>query len=505
MDNHLFFPLLVPLFAALLTLFAGRRHTPSALVLLAVLLHLAYSIWLVGHIEREGRQVTQVANWQVPQGISLVADGLSALMLVLVALITGAVVMFSLATLDRPRQQLFYYPLVLMVLFAVSGVCITGDLFSLYIWLELVSVGAFGLLTLGSTREQVRGGLHYVVLNLVGSCSFLVGCGLVYGVVGTLNLARLSDYLATTAQPGIVTALAGFFLVGCGLKAGIFPLFFWLPDSYQGPPVAITVLAAGLFTEMGIYALYRIFGLLYQYDLPTIAPLVLLLAAMTMLMGVAAALAQKRLRRVLSFVLMSQMGYLLMGLGLPGETGLAAGILLLAHDMLALAAIFCISGVAEYMFRTGDMRHMGGVARQAPLLALLWFVCALSLAGVPPLGGFFARLAMFYAAVEQEAYAIGAVALVTNILVLVPLLNIWNEVFLKQLPEGAHPPRHVSFRAVLPGALLVILVVAFGLGITLVTAYTSSVAAQVLDVPGYVSDVTQNPFDVNLEESPAGE
>jgi multicomponent Na+:H+ antiporter subunit D len=459
------------------------------LTLIGVLGLLSYATWLIDRVEIDGRQVVQVGNWVAPHGISLVADGLSALLLLLAALLGLAVLLLGFATLDKQREQFYYYPLLLLVLLGVSGVALSGDLLSLAIWLAVATLASVALLTLGGRRAQLEGGLHMLLFGILGSSSLLIGCGLIYGLTGSLNMALVSATLADSASPGLSTALAALFLVGCGIPAAIFPLFFWLPASQHAPPIAVTVLVGGLLTRSGIYALYRLFGQVYQNDLAVLEPLLLLLAGATMLVGVLGALAQHHIRRALAFLIVAHTGYSLLGLGLASQAGLTAGVLLLVNDTLALAAIFCLGGVIEFLARTGDMRQMGGLARREPVLALLWFLVLLALLGVPPLGGFVGRVVLLQAAFEQQAMLAAAVVVLATLLALVPLIDIWHTIFWKGLPATAALPQRATFQQLFPGALLVGVLLWLSVIMSGVVDYSALAAQQMLDQTGYVSDV----------------
>lgn len=490
MDHHLFLPLLSPLIgAALATLLGRQRIIARSIVVVAVLFNLIYGGWLLWWVGVAGRQITQAGDWPIPFGIALVADGLSAIMLSVSALLMLATVIYSFNSLDETYERFFYYPLLLLLLLGVSGAFLTGDLFNLYVWFEVLLMASFGLLTLGGSRGQLEGGLKYVVLNLLGSTSFLAGCGLIYGVAGTLNMAHLSERLATVQSPGLVTAIACLFLFAYGSKAAIVPIFFWLPTSYHTPPVAVTAIFSGLMTKVGAYSLYRVLGLIFQNELFTLSPLLLLLAGLTMVLGVLGAVAQVNIRRILSFHIISQIGYTIMGLGLASVLGLAAGILFTAHVMIVKTALFFIGGAAEQIYGTGDLKKMGGLAKREPLLATLWLLGILSLAGIPPLSGFFGKLALLQAGVVQQQYLITAVAAGVSILTFFSMLKIWNEVFWKKSYEDISALPRVKLGLLLPGALLVLASVVMGLGAALAVDYSTMAAAQTFDIASYVRDV----------------
>jgi len=492
MANHLFLPLLVPLFSALLaTLVSQRWLMVRVIALLAALFNLGYSGWLLWIVGSTGRQITQASNYAAPFGISLVADGLSAIMLTLTALLMTVTIVYSFATVSAERERFFYYPLLLLMLFGCSGAFLTGDLFNLYVWFEVLLVASFGLITLGGERAQLEGGLKYVVLNLFGSTCFLIGAGLLYGVAGTLNMAHLAERLGTLQNPTLITAIAGFFLFAFSSKAGLVPVFFWLPTSYHTPAIPVSALFSGLLTKVGVYALFRVFGTVFPRELERYGSLILVIAGLTMIVGVLGAMAQVEVRRILSFHIVSQVGYMIMGLGLVGVAGLTAGILYMVHHIIVKTALFLIGGAAEHLSGTGELKRMGGMARREPILAALWLLASLSLAGLPPLSGFFGKLGLIQTGVQQQQWLIVGVSVAVSLFTLFSMLKIWNEVFWKKPPAeldlSALPRATLGLLA--PGALLVVLSIVIGFGAAPVLEYSRLAANQLLDTQGLVRDV----------------
>ncbi|MCX7790098.1 MAG: proton-conducting transporter membrane subunit [Chloroflexaceae bacterium] len=490
MAHHLFLPLIVPLLSAgVATIVSRRRIWARVIAVAATLFNLGYGAWLLVTVAVMGRQVTQAGGWVAPFGITLMADGLSAIMLLLTALLTLVTIMFSFATIDARQERFYYYPLLLLLMFGCSGAFLTGDLFNLYVWFEILLVASFGLITLGGSRAQLEGGLKYVVLNLFASLCFLVGAGLIYGVAGTLNMAHLAERLNAIQEPTLVTAVAGFFLIAFGSKAALAPVFFWLPTSYHTPSIAVTALFGGLLSKVGIYALYRVFGTVFQSELARLAPLILAVAGVTMVVGVIGAMAQVNVRRILAFHIVSQVGYMAMGLGLASVAGLTAGILFMAHNIVVKTALFLIGGAAEHLTGTGELKQMGGMARREPFLAVLWLLASFALVGIPPLSGFFGKLGLIQAGVAQEQWLIVGVAAGVSLFTLFSMLKIWNEVFWKKAySDLSHLPR-AGAGLLAPAVILVAVSIALGLGAAPALEYSVLAAEQALDTAGLARDV----------------
>jgi multicomponent Na+:H+ antiporter subunit D len=458
-------------------------------------------------VSRQGIQSTQVGSWPAPYGITLVADLFGAIMAALGGLIGLAAVLSSLTSVDAGRERYGYYPLVLILLMGVCGAFLTGDLFNLYVWFEVMLIASFVLLALGGERAQLEGAIKYVTLNLLSSAIFLAAVGLLYGATGTLNMADLSRRLEGVAQPGLVTTLAMLFLVTFGLKAAVFPLFFWLPASYHTPPVAVSALFAGLLTKVGVYALIRVFTLLFVQDTAFTHGLLLAIAALTMVTGVLGAVAQNEFRRILSFHIVSQIGYMVMGLGLFTPLGLAASVFYIIHHIIVKTTLFLVSGVVHRLTGTFDLKTSGGLYRDAPLVALLFFVPALSLSGFPPLSGFFAKLGLVQAGLGIGQFAVVAVSLGVSVLTVVSMTKIWNEVFWKArpapdgdgargMPRPAGPARLGPARLdretvlqLIPIGALTALTVTIGVAAGPVFELATATATQLLDRSAYVGAV----------------
>jgi multicomponent Na+:H+ antiporter subunit D len=503
-DVLLVLPILIPLMTAAVSLLAWRRvalHRAIAVAGAAALL--AAGLALLAHVLRGGICATQAGAWPAPFGITLVADLFSAIMVVLAGVVGMAVVLFSLGSIDHKREAFGYYTLIHALLLGVCGAFLTGDLFNLYVWFEVMLMASFVLLVLGGERPQLHGGIKYVTLNLVSSAVFLAAVGILYGLTGTLNMADLARKLDGMSQTTTVTAVGMLFLVAFGIKAAVFPLFFWLPASYHTPPGAVSALFAGLLTKVGVYALIRVFTLLFIREQEFTHLLILVLSGLTMVTGVLGAVAQQEFRRVLSFHIISQIGYMTMGLGLAGLTdspllarlALAGSIFYIAHHIIVKTNLFLISSVARRMCGTFELKRQGGLYETQPLLAFLFLIPALSLAGIPPLSGFFAKLSLVQAGLGTGQYKIVAAALAVSLMTLFSMTKLWAEAFWKPMPhEGTAsaelpPATPLKLSELLPIGLLAALTVAIGLGAQVVFTLALSAAEQLLHREAYIQAV----------------
>jgi multicomponent Na+:H+ antiporter subunit D len=483
-------PIVTPLITAALCLLVRRQlGLQKFLAVTGSALLLAWAGLLLRSTWSDGILVVQTGGWPAPFGITLVADLFAAIMTLLAALTGFATVLYSLATIDEKRASFGYYAMLNFLLMGVCAAFLTGDIFNLYVAFEVMLMASFILLALGGEAAQIQAAIKYVTLNLISSFFFLSGVGLLYAMTGTLNMAALAMALRDLGNPGLITTVSMLFLVAFGIKAAVFPLFFWLPDSYHTPPVAVSSLFAGLLTKVGVYALIRVFTLLFVGDISYTHDLILAISGLTMITGVLGALAQNEFRRILSFHIISQIGYMTMGLGLFTIVGLAGSIFYIIHHIVVKANLFLISGVVHRLRGSFELKELGGVYAAYPGVALLFIVPAMSLAGIPPLSGFFAKLTLIQAGLGAERYAIAAVALFTGLLTLMSMTKIWSEVFWKSPPEGAAAKAVTAGLSLAPVVLLVAVTILISLGAGPVFMLSTEAAMQLLEPEPYIRAV----------------
>jgi multicomponent Na+:H+ antiporter subunit D len=289
-------------------------------------------------------------------------------------------------------------------------------------------IASYVMLTLAGSGEQVRPAMTYVVVSLLSSTLFVTAVALIYAATGTVNMADLAGRLAELPEH-VRTALGLLLFVVFGIKASIFPLFFWLPDSYPTAPAAVTAVFAGLLTKVGVYALVRTQTLLFAGPQPGPDHLILFLAGATMIVGVLGAIAQDDVKRILSFHIVSQIGYMVFGLGLFTVGGLAAATLYIVHHIPVKASLFLVGGIVEKVTGTGALNRLGGLRHRIPLTAGLFALPALSLSGLPPFSGFFGKLSLVQAGLDADRYVIVGVSLLASALTLFSMTKIWTNVF----------------------------------------------------------------------------
>jgi multicomponent Na+:H+ antiporter subunit D len=422
-------PVAVPLIAAAVSLLLSRWRwaqrtisvvTCTAMVVLATMILL--------EADATDAIVAQLGGWPAPFGITLIADRFGAIMLLISEIMILIVLVYALGQLDDEREfKLYFHPVYLVLAAGIAASFLTGDLFNLFVAFEIMLIASYVLITLGANRGQVRSGMTYVVINLLASTLFVATVAFIYAATGTVNLAQLAIRLAELPD-ALRTALGYLLLVVFGVKAGIFPLFFWLPDSYPTAPAPVTALFAGLLTKVGVYTLIRTQTLLFPTDgAPSLV--ILAIAGATMLIGVLGAIAQNDIKRILSFHIISQIGYMIFGLGLFTLAGIAGAVYYIIHHIVVKTSLFLVGGMVEVGSGSGALRHLGGVARRAPVLGLLFLTAAFSLAGLPPFSGFVAKLALVQEGLSLERGSIVAVSLLVSLLTLFSMTKIWGGAF----------------------------------------------------------------------------
>ena len=421
-------PVIVPLLGASLgVLTAPWRRAQRVISLLALSTNVVVSVMLLADVDGDEMLVMQAGGWKVPLGITLAVDRLSAVMLVVSSLMLVSVMVYAIGQGAEESRYASFNPVYLVLAAGVSASFVTGDLFNLFVAFEMMLVASYVLLTLGGRPGQVRSGMSYVVISLVASTFFITALALIYAATGTVNMAELSQRIPELSD-GVRTGFSLLLILVFGIKAGLFPLFFWLPDSYPTAPGAITAVFAGLLTKVGVYAIIRTQTLLFPPDAQQ-GSFLLVLAGLTMVVGVLGALAQDDLRRMLSFHIVSHIGYMIFGLALFTLAGIAGAVFYVVHHIVVKTALFLVAGLVERRAGSDRLSRIGGLVRSAPMIAVLFALPALSIAGLPPFSGFVGKFALVGSGIESDEWAIVAVSLLVSLLTMYVMVRIWSGVF----------------------------------------------------------------------------
>lgn len=472
-------PVLLPLLAAGITLILARHPAWQKIVsgtTLALVAVLALILCLAA--DAQGPVVLWVGAWPDGLGIALVADRLSSLMVLVSSIVVAIVVIFpsrrDIADGADGAPVSVFHPTFLVLTAGISNAFLAGDLFNLFVGFETLLFSSYVLIMLGATRERVRAGSTYVVVSVLSSTLFLLAIALVYGATGTVSFAQLPERLAAL-DPAMQLTIQLLLLVVFGIKAAIFPLQSWLPDSYPTAPASVTAVFAGLLTKVGVYALIRLQTLLFPGN--PLTDLLLVVAILTMLLGILGALAQGEIKRLLSFTLVSHIGYMLLGIALGTQAGLGAAIFYIVHHILVQTTLFIVVGLIERVGGSTSLARLGGLA-SVPLLAVLYLVPALNLGGIPPFSGFLGKIALMDAAlaIDSPLALLAVIAgVATSLLTLIAVIRVWQRAFWQD--RGEDDDRVHSLR-VLPRVWVVAAsaLVAITVGLTLIAGPLTSFA-----------------------------
>ncbi|WP_416149279.1 Na+/H+ antiporter subunit D [Salipaludibacillus sp. HK11] len=490
MTNLLILPILIPLLMGVILIFFKDSKTIQRVVsVISLALMLILSAYITYTVYISGIQTMELGEWPAPFGIVLVADLLSSSLITLASLLALVCLFFAFQTFSGERERNYFHPFFLFLMVGVNGSFLTGDLFNLFVFFEVMLISSFILISMGSKRYQLRESLKYVIINTVSSMFFIIAIAYLYGITGTLNMADIAVKISELEQTGIVSVIAVVFLFVFGTKSAIFPLYYWLPHSYFAPPAAIAALFGGLLTKVGVYTIMRTYTLIFPHD-DTVFQILLILGGLTMFIGVLGAVSQFDFKRILAVHIVSQVGYMIMGIGIFTHLAIAGTFFFLVHNIIVKSALFLFAGVTEKITGTSHLKQMSGVIKTHPYVGWLFFITAISLAGIPPLTGFFGKFGLIVAGLEAGHYFVIAVSLITGVLTLFSMWKIfmtsfWGEVKFKE-PEGKD--RKVG-KLLIPIIPLVALTVILGLAAEPFMQFSLEVAEQLMDPSQYINSV----------------
>ncbi|MBU1194129.1 MAG: Na+/H+ antiporter subunit D [Proteobacteria bacterium] len=491
MNLLLILPILLPMVMAMISVLTGLDRARSGmLAVFGALLHLCASGFLLATVVDHQVLVLWMGNWPAPAGICLVADYLSAAMVLITSVIYLAVMVYSGKEITPHQRRSGYYPLMQFLTAAICGAFLTGDLFNLYVWFELILMASFGIMIMENPGSRLTSAVKYVTMNLLSTVFLIMAIGLIYGLTGTLNMADLHEKVAQVDNTALVTGAALLLMMAFAIKSALFPLFFWLPATYHTLPVPVAAFFAGMLTKVGVYALIRLFTLVFVTDVAVTHTLLMVMAVLTMVSGVAAAASQMDIRRILSFHIISQVGYMVLGLAVFTPLALAGTLVYLIHHIIVKANLFLVSGLIQRATGSFDLKQTGGLYQTHGLLSLGFFIPAFSLAGFPPLSGFWAKLLIIYACLEAGHYFLGATAAVVGLMTVFSMIKIWTEAFWKKkaLPVDSpvEPLVDIPFQLMGPVLCLCLLTVLIGVFMEPVLKFALVAGEQLMSPHQYV-------------------
>lgn len=429
MNNLAILPIVIPLLTGIALVFIREklsivRRATQLMALVNLLVVAATAIY----IYRFGPIILETGDWAAPFGIVLVADSLSITLVAATNVIALSCAFYAPRTLHEKREKHYFYSLFQILIAGVSGAFITGDIFNLFVFFEVLLMASYGLIVLGGEKEQFRESVKYLLMNLFSSMLFVTTVAFLYAVTGTLNMAHLSERIARVEDTTILSVIAVLLFVVFATKGAVFPLYFWLPKPYSRPPAVISALFGALMTKVGIYAILRVFFVVFPGD-PLPKNFLLLLAALTMLFGVLGALSSNDVRLIVAYNIIPAIGFMLMGIAIATPKALAGTIYYLVSDMFIKASLFLLVGLLIKQAGTSNLKRMGGLLATSPGLGWLFLLAAYILAGLPPFGGFFGKLLLLYGALEEGRFLMVVVALIASLLILLSVVRIFIQAF----------------------------------------------------------------------------
>lgn len=489
MTNLLVLPMALPLIIAVLLVFIPSFiYMQRWMTMIVLITNTIISFLLLQHVVHQGIISIDFGGWEAPFGISFVGDSF-ALLLVLITNIVGAIcVLYAMATIGLDREKLYFYSFVLFLIAGVNGSFLTGDLFNLFVTFEVMLLASYALITLGGTKKQLQESFKYIAINVVSSSLFLIAIAYLYGLLGTLNMAHLSERIAEVGQTPLLTVVSLLFLLVFSIKSGLL-LYQWLPGSYGTPPTAVAALFGALLTKVGIYALYRTFTLLFYHEQQLTHTIIGIMAAITLIGGSIGAIAYKNMRQIVSYNVVIAVGFILVALAVMNSVAIEGAIYYLIHDMVVKSLLFLLVGTMIYLTGSERIGEMSGLIRNYPLLGWMFFITVLSLTGIPPLSGFIGKVLLGIGTIETEAYILLGLSFLSGFVVLYSLLRIfmncfWGETIISEEEEVALP-----IKILLPGVLLVLLTIGIGIGVEGLAPYVQDATNTLMNPTVYIDAV----------------
>jgi multicomponent Na+:H+ antiporter subunit D len=487
MSNLILFPILIPLLTGIILIFFYKKTILQRIIsLLSTSVSIIIVLFMIDKIKNEGIQTVNLSNWDAPFGITIVSDMVSALLVLTTNIIAFCCILYSFKGIDRERENYFYYAMIQFLLVGVIGAFSTGDIFNLFVFFEVMLMASYVLLVLGNTKIQLRETVKYIIVNVVASALFVIAVAYFYSVVGTLNMASISERISEVGGSGILTVIAVLFLIVFGLKGALFPLFFWLPGSYYAAPIPILALFGALLTKVGVYSIARTYSLFFYED-SYVFTLLGILSLLTIILGAIGAIAYNDVKKIIIYNIVTAIGVILYGFSIFNSTSLNGAIFYLLHDMIIKGALFLLIGIMIYITGTSNLKYMSGLMKKYPLLTWTFFLAALSLAGIPPLSGFIGKLLIIQGAFEERNYMGSFIVVLSSLLVLLSVIKIFVKGFWGEESDN------ITIKSIktllLPGCILVLLSCLIGIGTEMISPYISLAVESLLQPENYIHAV----------------
>ncbi len=500
-NPYIVLPIIFQLASAVVLLFFwNKTNTQKVLSILLSGVNLGIGLWLFTTVYSDGILVTQAGNWQAPFGITFVADLFGTTMVLLTATSGFAVSIFSVGSMRLERLKFGYFPVLHFLIMGLQGAFLTGDIFNLYVWFEVIIISSFVLITIGGKKAQLEGAIKYVALNLLASIFFLIGIAFLYGLTGSLNMADLAISLQKIENKGLINVTASLFLVAFGIKSAVFPLYFWLPASYHTPPAAVSAIFGGLLTKVGVYAMVRTFTLIFIGD-EFLGIVLSVMAALTILSGGLGAIVHENMGKIFGYLIICHIGFMMAGLGIFTEIAIAGTVFYLVHDIIVKTNLFMVSGLILKINGTQNIKELGGMYKAYPFLSLLLAIPLFSLIGIPPLSGFWAKLFFIEGGIEANEYTLVGFIILGSFLTLWVIARLWSFVFWKNAENLPKPAKGVYYKdlkltekcaMIFPIVFLAIISLYIGFAAEHIIVLSKQVASELMNPKLYIDTVLQH-------------
>lgn len=417
------------------------------------------SIFIIGNTG-----VYNMGNWKISLGIVLVLDGFSGPILFITNLIALMCILYSFDYMKKYNAREKYYTLLLLMVAGMNGVVLTGDIFNLYVFLEIAAVASYALVGFGTMRKEMEATFKYMVLSSIGSAFILLGIALVYGHTLNLNMVYIAKILSGMKTPVGVYLALGLFVIGFSIKAALMPFHAWLPDAHPSAPAPISAMLSGvLIKTVGIYALIRICYVVLGMNTGTIPEMLRILGVISMILGVVLMLWQWDFKRLLAYSSIEQMGFIALGFGLATPLGIVGGLFHLLNHSVFKSLLFLNSGSVYYRTGTRDLREMGGIYKKMPVTGTTSMIASLSISGVPPFNGFWSKLIIIMACIQAEKYICAGIAVLVAGLTLAAFLKVQRYLFFGEASEKLKGIKEVPGFMCFSMICLAVLCIGFGL------------------------------------------
>ncbi|WP_373892878.1 Na+/H+ antiporter subunit D [Virgibacillus natechei] len=490
MSNLAVLPIIIPLIAAIILIFFNSKVTISrGLTKLFSLISLGVSGYIFWYVVKNGSIILETGEWAAPYGIILVVDTLAAVLVLTTNIITTACAFYAPHAGLGDKERFYFYPFFFFLITGVSGAFITGDLFNLFVFFEVLLMASYALIVLGGGKVQLRESLKYLLINLFSSMLFVTAIAFLYGVVGTVNLAHIAERVQEVEQQGILTTVGILLFFVFATKAALFPLYYWLPKSYIVPNPVISALFGALLTKVGVYSILRVFSLIFVHKIDLTHDVFIWIAGLSMIFGIIGALSTNNIKLIVAYNIIPAIGFILMGIGVFNADGLSGSIYYLVHDMIIKTVLFLLMGVIAYVAGTSDLRKMSGLIHYYPLLGWLLFIAAFVLAGIPPFSGFIGKLLLLRGAFASGEIVIAIITLATSLLILYSIMKIFIKGFWGDKDESPKLDIKPTRGLVTPIAVLLAISVMLGIGAEFFYPIVDSIAANLIDPQIYIDSV----------------